>query len=330
MILLGVVTGINEGAVFLMPFILLIVAFSYWVVKRTIKNKKTRRERGIKFENYKKKRRKFVSKKEHEYIQKFVKRHGLFNSLSVDSILMPNDSEKTKLRKLLNQKGFEFDEEEIEELIIDEMRSQVYNDFRDKITHDNPSKLDDYARNLLEIYGENYEYFLTPEIGFFKKLLRENRIPSPQKRVRLLQKIEKIKEQLELENFEKRLSEGYPVLSINDLDSVTGHEFERFLKKLFANMGYQVTHTKLSGDQGADLVVSKHGEKTVVQAKRYTEKVNNKAVQEVVASIKHFEADRGMVVTNSYFTKSAIQLANSNQIELINRDELKNLISEYY
>jgi len=94
-------------------------------------------------------------------------------------------------------------------------------------------------------------------------------------------------------------------------------------------MGYTVEQTRLSSDQGADLIISKFGEKLVVQAKRYGQKVNNAAVQEVAASIKHYRADKGMVITTNYFTLSAVELANSNNIELIDRDKLETLIRKY-
>lgn len=94
-------------------------------------------------------------------------------------------------------------------------------------------------------------------------------------------------------------------------------------------MGYRVEHTKLSHDQGADLVVSKFGEKIVVQAKQYSNKVNNKAVQEIVAAIKHYGADRGMVITTDEFTRSAIELANSNNVDLINREKLEKMVKKF-
>jgi HJR/Mrr/RecB family endonuclease len=95
-------------------------------------------------------------------------------------------------------------------------------------------------------------------------------------------------------------------------------------------MGYIVELTKSSNDQGADLIISKLGEKYVVQAKRYSNKVNNKAIQEVVAAIKHYDADRGMVITSNEFTSSAIKLASSNNIDLIDRNKLEKLIKKYF
>ncbi len=108
-------------------------------------------------------------------------------------------------------------------------------------------------------------------------------------------------------------------------------EFEKFLKNLFEKMGYAVEETKLSGDQGADLVINKFSEKLVFQAKRYgCEKVSNSAIQEVVAAIRYYNANKGTVVTTSTFTKSAIELARSNGVDLIDRTKLDELIHHYF
>ena len=95
-------------------------------------------------------------------------------------------------------------------------------------------------------------------------------------------------------------------------------------------MGYQVEQTRLSGDQGADLVIVKFGEKTVIQAKRFGGKVGNKAVQEIMAAISLYEAQKGMVITNNYFTPAAVKLANANNIELVDRDALEELINKHW
>ena len=105
-----------------------------------------------------------------------------------------------------------------------------------------------------------------------------------------------------------------------------GIQFEQYLKNIFEKLGYLVEVTKNTGDQGADLILTKNNEKTVVQAKFYSSSVGNKAVQEVVAALKFYNADKGMVVTNSYYTKSAIELAEANGIELWNKEVLENMI----
>jgi HJR/Mrr/RecB family endonuclease len=116
-------------------------------------------------------------------------------------------------------------------------------------------------------------------------------------------------------------------LSIEDIDCMDGLEFEQCLCKLFRALGYQAQVTRASGDQGADLVLEKLGERTVVQAKRYADRVSNSAVQEVVAAKAQYGCRNAMVVTNSYFTSSAAELAAANGVALWDRDKLASTIS---
>lgn len=139
--------------------------------------------------------------------------------------------------------------------------------------------------------------------------------------------IETTREEIDLEKFERDLGSSQKA-RIVDWDELTGHEFEDYLKDIFKLLGYSVTKTPLSGDQGADLILLKNCTKTVVQAKKYSRKVSNKAVQEIVAAINYYKADKAIVVTNSSFTKSAIDLALSNKVELWDGKKLINIIKE--
>jgi restriction system protein len=107
-----------------------------------------------------------------------------------------------------------------------------------------------------------------------------------------------------------------------DIDRMGGQTFEKYLEVLFGKMGYRVQRTKYVGDFGADLVVSKDGVKTVVQAKRYKKKAGVKAIQEAVASKGYYDCSSAMVVTNSFYTQPAIELARRNQVELWDRNRL--------
>jgi len=127
-----------------------------------------------------------------------------------------------------------------------------------------------------------------------------------------------------LENFD---SSRY--LTIYKVDGMTGHEFESFLAKLFLSIGFDVEETRETQDQGADLFVSRFGRRTVIQAKRYSENVGNAAVQQAIAAMHHFGCDGAMVVTNSFFTKAALELAESTSVRLIDRDALKEMLEDY-
>ncbi|MFE7064488.1 restriction endonuclease [Sutcliffiella sp. NPDC057660] len=95
---------------------------------------------------------------------------------------------------------------------------------------------------------------------------------------------------------------------------------------LYTRLGYIAKVTKGSGDYGADLILQQGSKRIVVQAKRYRKKIGIKAVQEVRASMDYYHAEEGWVVSNSYYTDAAIELARYNQIKLINRNQLIKLI----
>ena len=134
-----------------------------------------------------------------------------------------------------------------------------------------------------------------------------------------------IDKEKELEEFEKDM-ELPPRVELGDFHNLTGHEFEEYIKKLLKYDGYSVIKTPGSGDQGADLIATKDSEKTVIQTKKYSEKVTNKAIQEVVASKSYYKANKAMVITNSSFTKSAMELALANNVELWDGQKLKEKI----
>lgn len=109
---------------------------------------------------------------------------------------------------------------------------------------------------------------------------------------------------------------------IEDIDRMDGLEFEKYTAQLFKAHGFKVRVSQASGDFGADLVLKKNGVKTVVQAKRYSDTVGLSAVQEVLGAVNYYKANKAMVITNNYYTKPAIRLANVNNVQLIDRDQL--------
>lgn len=109
---------------------------------------------------------------------------------------------------------------------------------------------------------------------------------------------------------------------IDTIDQMSGEEFEKYIGNYFKNLGYKVIVTQLSGDFGVDIIIENEFVKIGVQAKRYTNTVGNSAIQEIVAGMKHYNLDKGMVITNNYFSRSAIELAKDNNIILWDRDTL--------
>lgn len=109
---------------------------------------------------------------------------------------------------------------------------------------------------------------------------------------------------------------------IHEIDHMDGFIFEELLKAHFEKAGYKVTLTKKTGDKGGDLVLDKGNERTIVQAKRYQAKLSLKPIQEVCAAKASYKATKAMVITNSFYTKGARELAADNHIELWDRNDL--------
>lgn len=106
-----------------------------------------------------------------------------------------------------------------------------------------------------------------------------------------------------------------------------GIEFENFLADVFLELGYKVETTKVTGDQGVDLVASKNGRSIAIQAKGYpSTTVGNKAVQEAHAGMGFYGCDVAVVITNSTYTSGARELAERIGCLLIDRDQIPSLI----
>lgn len=109
---------------------------------------------------------------------------------------------------------------------------------------------------------------------------------------------------------------------IIEIDKMSGTQFEERLAVLFKDMHYKVHTTKVTGDFGADLIVEKGSKRTVIQAKRHNKPIGVKAIQEANTAISYWKCHNAMVVTNNYYTKSAVQLAKSCGVELWDRERL--------
>jgi restriction system protein len=110
---------------------------------------------------------------------------------------------------------------------------------------------------------------------------------------------------------------------ILDIDQMNGTTFELRLAALFRGLGYRAEVVgSARGDYGADLIVTKDGNRAVVQAKCWSKNVGVKAVQEVVGARGYYGADSALVVTNRQFTVQARELAKRNDVTLWGRDVL--------
>ena len=125
---------------------------------------------------------------------------------------------------------------------------------------------------------------------------------------------------------QRRWLDGVEMQAIDQMD---GHEFEKVCAEVYRRLGYKkVTVTQRSRDQGADLTMEGAEGRYVVQAKRQATPVGNWAVQEICAAKGFYKASHAIVVSNNIYTTQARDLAKSNAVELVDRNDFAILLSK--
>lgn len=208
--------------------------------------------------------------------------------------------------------------------IIVEKTKEYYSENYENIIEEKNMQSDIYLQ-VIEKQIIKFIQSIQKEIDFDELLDISSKINT------LAMEIDKWIDCLEAEREKERLLKGDMSKEIQkeelDLDYSlvkNGYEFEEYVANLYKKLGYTIEEvTKKSGDQGADVIAYKDNIKYVIQVKFYSSPVGNSAVQEVVASKCFYNANQAIVVTNNTFTKSAIELAQANKVELVDKDKLE-------
>lgn len=96
---------------------------------------------------------------------------------------------------------------------------------------------------------------------------------------------------------------------------MTGQDYEYAAAGYLRRHGYShVRVTRSSGDYGVDVTCRRRGRRYAVQCKYYTRPVGISAVQQAVAGKARYDCDGAMVITNSTLTRPAMELAESNEV----------------
>ena len=160
------------------------------------------------------------------------------------------------------------------------------------------------SENVLEVRTEQVR--LANERRRVAMQVVKNKTASAEKADQLLQSIRQIQQS----EVYRRKREIERLLSI-DPGRLYPDEFERFVGEVFAFLGFTITLTGRSGDQGVDVIACKGPLRLAIQCKRYIGAVGNSSVQEVYAGMAHHKCHRCLVITNSAFTQGAIGLAGA-------------------
>lgn len=119
-----------------------------------------------------------------------------------------------------------------------------------------------------------------------------------------------------------------------NINSLSGVEFEMVCKKLLENMGFAVETTKASGDGGIDLIAYNSqpllSGKYIIQCKRYTGSVGEPIIRDLYGVVTSERANKGILMTSGVFTKQAQIFADGKPIELIDGVKMRELLQDYY
>ena len=116
--------------------------------------------------------------------------------------------------------------------------------------------------------------------------------------------------------------------SLDSLRELHWKRFEDLVGEFYRRKGYRVTETLGGGaDGGIDLKLTKDGDITFVQCKRWKgKKVGLPTVRELLGAMTAERAQHGVLVTTSNFTTEAESFTRDHSIELIDGDGLLEMI----
>lgn len=168
-----------------------------------------------------------------------------------------------------------------------------------------------------------------PKVGHYTAMKRKRLLPnqSPNKK-----RNESPKKDVDKD---KENENDMILTTIEALQSLEPTEFENLVSTLLVQMGFNVSTTKASGDGGIDIVAINEqpivGGQYIVQCKRYAtgNNVGEPAIRDLFGVMHSENANKGILITTSDFTRQAILFAEDKAIELINGSKLLSLIDEH-
>ena len=273
----------------------------------------------------------------YSYLRRFIKREANPNLLEIANITISEQDIKVFQDILYNDYNINIEYIELKNELNREITNYFGELFEELTKVNEVNTIDDFVNSYISVFESNvnitfiehldnfYKKDVNSLNNYFKEELYE-KIKNKINNIAYEHRKKLIKDDI---NNDSSNNQALTKISIKDIDIMDGYIFEDFLVELFNNLGYESIATPKTGDQGADLIIKKNGIKTIVQAKRYSSTVSNKAIQEAIAAKQYYNADDSLVVTNNYFTKSAKDLAQKSNVRLWNRDKLKEHMSSY-
>jgi restriction system protein len=198
--------------------------------------------------------------------------------------------------------------------VVEHLEYAVFRRYQNTLTRAERARLDNSIENAL-FKAERYAHNLDPsersrvedDLETIRNVLREGR-----------ERADRLRHQA------KRAD-----LKLAQLASLTPEGFEEFVAEVFEAMGYEVEVLGGTGDEGADLRVTRKGLLGVVQCKYHKKGVvGSPELQKFLGTIHHTSSHKGFFVTTRTFSLAAEKFVAEHPIELIDGPRLVELVQE--
>jgi len=132
--------------------------------------------------------------------------------------------------------------------------------------------------------------------------------------------ISRLSEYKSLLNFLRPLYENYKS-QFEFWKNLTWQDFERETTKRLCELGYDALNTKLSGDEGVDVVIRNNNKKFIIQCKAMKSKIGPAFVRDFVGTIGIQGATGGMILSLNGFSFGAMEATNYSNLHLLSVNE---------
>ncbi len=145
------------------------------------------------------------------------------------------------------------------------------------------------------------------------------------------------KEDLFTTIFGKQSEQMKRPLTMEDVHRMDEFLFEAFVGAVYEKKGFEIYLTKRSGDKGIDVMVRGDDIVYVIQCKHSKNNVGGPCVGEVVSGSKYYQVKyneeklsyKSVVVTNSKYTAQAIEMAEANEVQMLEGSFLEEAVQSY-
>ena len=120
---------------------------------------------------------------------------------------------------------------------------------------------------------------------------------------------------------------------VKDIDKLDGHQFEDLVEKLIKKMGFMTDEQKRAADGGIDIKAFNEQPlfkgKYIIQCKRYSKPIGESIIRDLYGVVTAENANKGILISNSAFTKAAMDFAGNKPLELISGRKLISLLDKH-